>query len=373
MSSQPQQPISNRHDDDEIDLFELFQTLWHSKLLIIACSILGLVIAGAYAFTAKEQWTSEAYVSEPQLDSNHDYLSLLRNFGHIKNGAPIDQQKLTEDIFNSFIKEVTSLDNRNKFIVNSKLYKQLAADLTNEQEKRILLNNISTKNLAIDQSGQNEISSYYKISFSADTPTAAQETLTSYLDWVGNLSKKNLIDKFNFEIDSEILLSEKKIKDIEFKLQARKTARIDNLKRALETAKYAGIREYPANQANSIMESSIISKNDGSTVIDLRESGYLFLLGENYLNAELKTEETTAPIYPPEYYNLGHNVNQLKPMHQENIQIAPFSYQLSPSFPISRDKPKRTLIMLIGIILGGMLGVFWALVRDALRKRKAVL
>lgn len=373
MSSQAQPPIDSHHDDDEIDLFELFQTLWNSKLLIIACSILGLIISGAYAFTAKEQWTSEAYINEPRLDSNRDFLTLVRNFEYIKSGKPIDQQKLTKDIFDTFINDFTSLDNRNEFIANSEFYKQLAAELDNEQEKRILLNKISTENLSISRSDQKEISSYYKVNFKADTPQSAQDTLSEYLNWIGNLSRENQADKFKFELESEILLSQKKIKDIEFKLNTDKKTRISNLKKALDTAKSAGITDYPANLANSIKESSVASNTDGSIIIELKDSKYLFLLGENYLNAELKTEQTTAPIYPAEYYNLGYNVEQLKPLGQDNIDIATFSYQLSPTLPITRDKPKRTLIMLIGIILGGMLGVFWALVRDALRKRKASL
>ena len=38
--------------------------------------------------------------------------------------------------------------------------------------------------------------------------------------------------------------------------------------------------------------------------------------------------------------------------------------------PVSPIKPKKSLIVAVGIVLGGMLGVFAALIRSMIRKRK---
>lgn len=38
--------------------------------------------------------------------------------------------------------------------------------------------------------------------------------------------------------------------------------------------------------------------------------------------------------------------------------------------PTSPIKPKKSLIVALGIVLGGMLGVFAALIRSMIRKRK---
>lgn len=48
--------------NDEIDLIELFRVLWKKKLWIVLSAFVCTLIAGVYAFTAKEQWTSTAIV-----------------------------------------------------------------------------------------------------------------------------------------------------------------------------------------------------------------------------------------------------------------------------------------------------------------------
>lgn len=48
---------SSAYDSDEIDLFELFQTLWQEKILIIAVTVLSTCAAIFYAFTAPQQYS----------------------------------------------------------------------------------------------------------------------------------------------------------------------------------------------------------------------------------------------------------------------------------------------------------------------------
>lgn len=64
---------------DEIDLIELFRILWSKKWWIVISTIIFTILAGVYAFAAKEQWTSKAEVVEPQLVDLGDYLNLRKN------------------------------------------------------------------------------------------------------------------------------------------------------------------------------------------------------------------------------------------------------------------------------------------------------
>ena len=66
--------------DDEIDLFDLFATVWQGKWLIIAITIVGIVLAGRYAFTAKEQWTSKAQVRVPEPRQLEQYLNIEESY-----------------------------------------------------------------------------------------------------------------------------------------------------------------------------------------------------------------------------------------------------------------------------------------------------
>ncbi|MOA22764.1 Chain length determinant protein [compost metagenome] len=59
---------------------------------------------------------------------------------------------------------------------------------------------------------------------------------------------------------------------------------------------------------------------------------------------------------------------RLKRVSLEGITFRPFSYLDAPDEPMSRDKPKRPLIVVLATLLGGMLGVGIVLVRHAFRR-----
>jgi LPS O-antigen subunit length determinant protein (WzzB/FepE family) len=58
----------------------------------------------------------------------------------------------------------------------------------------------------------------------------------------------------------------------------------------------------------------------------------------------------------------------LKQVSLEGINFRPFSYLDVPDEPLTRDKPKRPLVVVLATLLGGMLGVGIVLVRHAFRK-----
>lgn len=58
-----------RPHDDEIDLIPLIQTLWNSKITIIATTVVGAVAALTLSATSPEQWTASTYITKPSLYS----------------------------------------------------------------------------------------------------------------------------------------------------------------------------------------------------------------------------------------------------------------------------------------------------------------
>lgn len=56
--------FSYLHNDDEIDLRELFATLWEGKIFIIAIASILTVGGLAYALLASQEWSAKAIVVE---------------------------------------------------------------------------------------------------------------------------------------------------------------------------------------------------------------------------------------------------------------------------------------------------------------------
>lgn len=360
MSSRPPQTIENRYDDDEIDLFELFQTLWNSKFLIIACIIFGLLIAGIYAYTAKEQWKSEAYITYPRPNTNFEFINLLDQLNSIKDKNTANSGSLqSQQIFDTYILNLESLDNQNRFI--NKAIENVESDKVKSQIASTSFEFTRPKNKDEDN---------YKIELTTNNPELSQKLLKEYIEETDLISTEDEISKFNFVLQSLVLHINQRISDLKLVAESAHKKLIYDIEKAISIAKKAGIKQFSAKESN-IKENIVANNNDGSASIEYSASPYLFLFGEDYLQAMLSVEKSEGLAYPNEYYELERKLTNLKSINTDEIEVTGFSYQLSPTLPGSISKPKRTLIMLIGAILGGMLGVFWVLLRDALRKRKA--
>lgn len=65
--------FEQKNNSDEIDLLDLLLQLWNGKKTIIAAVCIAIVLAIGYIVIAKEQWTSTAIITPPQLGQLADY------------------------------------------------------------------------------------------------------------------------------------------------------------------------------------------------------------------------------------------------------------------------------------------------------------
>lgn len=68
--------MENRYNDDEIDLFELIESLWQQKWLIVICTLVALAIGGGYAYT-----TTPTYSLSAQIGATTDLKTSIRLTG----------------------------------------------------------------------------------------------------------------------------------------------------------------------------------------------------------------------------------------------------------------------------------------------------
>lgn len=61
---------NQKHCEDEIDLFEIFEKLWKRKKIIFSITILGTLIAALIAFTIPKQYTSESSIVVINIDTS---------------------------------------------------------------------------------------------------------------------------------------------------------------------------------------------------------------------------------------------------------------------------------------------------------------
>ena len=371
MSSQSKMNSAN----DEIDLIELVKTLWDKKIWIIISTVICTAIAGIYAFTAKEQWTSKAEVIAPKVTDLGSYFNVRKEYARIL-GQEFDVNKLKKELFEKFNLTSNALDERKAFFEQSSLYKKLSEG-KKEQDKRVILSELMTKDLVVTKPDlkKEPDAQGRKISFATETPIEAQDTLQQFIAFTGQVAYRLELDDFLIgfnEVVSDLNYEKTKFeRDLTFQ----KRIQLENLNNALKIAQEAGIKDY-AKSFNSANDSAIQALAMSEVKLPLSDSklsdgSYLFMLGEKYLKAQIDVLNQEAIVYPPRYYEVTAQLKELEPllMKIKEAKANTFSYQASPDYPVTKDKPKRAIILVIGAVIGGLLSCLFLSIAYLLNRK----
>ncbi|KGQ47650.1 LPS O-antigen chain length determinant protein WzzB [Gallibacterium anatis] len=365
---------------DEIDLIELLTLLWKKKVTIIATTFICVVIAAIYAFTAKQQWTSKAEVIAPTTVSLNNYLNIRREYARIL-GSDFDVNSLSNSLFSKFNQLMYSLDERENFLSQSEVYKLESAG-KDEEQQRVILNKLARENITITKpdakKDPNAVWGGVQVSFSAEKPVLAQDTLKAFI-------KKISQESLDYNFKSFLIGYNEKLGDLRFQFNQikqnaniQRKVKLENLNRSLDTAKQAGIKDYSRSFGGT--ETNLLNVIRTDTSIPLSESPlsdnpYLFILGEKYITAQIDSIEQSNIIYPSKYYQIQEQITQLEALAQKfkevKLETDAYTYLSSPDYPVVKDKPKRLLILAAGMLIGLILSIIYILlVNECLNNRK---
>lgn len=361
--------------DDEIDLIELIRVLWKNKLQIIAVTAITTILAAAYAFTAKQQWTSKATVVAPTLSDMGEYLAIRREYNRILQTEAIDPNALSANLFANFSQLARSTDVRNEFFAQSDIYKQLTEG-KDEFGKIKVLSDLSNKatQFIIPDAKKEPNAVGYQISFFAETPAEAQKTLKSFVDFVNTEALRIELNNYliNFENVLQSLKYEKSVHNEDVELLQK--VQLAYLNKAYETANKAGVEDYYRfffDENISNISQNVAQTQAQVSLVDsqLFNSNYLFMLGKKYLKAQIEALTEKGKIYSTRYYQIDSQIKQLEPLLKQakNIKAQAYHYHASPDYPVRKDKPRRAIVLIIGFVLGFGLSCIGVLIVNVLK------
>ncbi|MFC0321989.1 LPS O-antigen chain length determinant protein WzzB [Gallibacterium melopsittaci] len=376
--------------DDEIDLVELFSLLWKKKLTIFITTLVCVLIAAGYAFTAKERWTSKATVIMPTSVALKEYNNVQQEYARIL-GNTFDIKSLSQQMFTKFTELLYSLDERQSFLVSSDVYKQAISDGKTEEQQRSIMNEMVTKDISITvpdlKKDPNALG--ITISFSAESPVLAQNTLKKFIDTINQQA-------VTFNIDNFLIDYKEKIADLKFEqskiqqdLEVQKKVKLEKLNKALEVATKAGITDLvKTGENNSELAMLALMKSNDTAIsvsvpqtqlqsqlpqLQLTDNPYLFMLGTKYLTSQIEVVSSTNIIYPQRYYEIQAQLEHLEKLGQnlKNIKADAFTYLSSPDYPVVKDAPKRLLILLVGALLGLILSIIYIFINNIFSEQES--
>lgn len=364
----PQYPHYAHYTNYDIDLKEFFLALWQGKWLIIIITLLSSVAAIGYALNAQEWWSAKATVSKPQLQNITAYQQAVKRYqplfdvyqedGTIIVSNTLDSLIDPKLIFQEFIQTFNANGTKRRFMQTNPtfltLQKQIL-DQTDDPEVMQMLYEEWFERIKASEVGKNNDT--FTLSFQSVDKTSSLTLLNDYTQFVNQTLNQHLNDDLISTLATKYGELTQQEKNLLQQTQLRLQVELERTQYALNIAEAADIKQPVQN----LGEQELFAINIGSRALKAKVDA-------------LKSIKDLS-VFEPRLAILQSKLSQfdLETLSAETKwSLNGFYYLDQPEQPITRDKPKRALIVVLGSLLGGMLGVAMVLVRFAFRRGKGL-
>ncbi|TQP74573.1 LPS O-antigen chain length determinant protein WzzB [Vibrio cholerae] len=363
----PQYPHYAYPVNDEIDLKELFAALWQGKWLIIIITLLFSVAAIGYALTSQEWWSAKATVSQPQLQGIASYQQAVKRYQPLfdvyqEDGSIIVSEALDllidpEVIFKRFIQEFNANGTKRRFMQTNPTFLTLQEQMMEQNNDPEVMQKLyeewfeRIQASAVDKKA-NDI---FTLSFQSVDKASSLTLLNDYIQFVNQTLNQQLNANLISILTAKYGELAQQEKNLLQQAQLRLHVELERTQYALNIAEAADIKQPVQN----LGEQELFAINIGSRALKAKVDA-------------LKSIKDLS-VFEPRLAILQSKLSQfdLETLSAETKwSVNGFYYLDQPEQPLTRDKPKRALIVVLGALLGGMLGVAIVLVRFAFRSEK---
>lgn len=343
--------VAEPYRSDEIDLVDLIKGLWAEKLLIAVCSLIVLSCAAAYAFLTPPVYETKASLLPPNMSDIAAY-----NLGRDEKMGlkPFS----VEDVYSIFTRSLSSESLRRSFF--NEVYLPSVEGGDDVAQDRLWRKFNEQLKISSPNKQRPEL---WEVQLQSEDPKLAAEWVNHLIAQASAMTEYTMQRNVAGEIFTQAQAVERQIEALRQTAQQRRKDRIAVLNEALRIADSVGLENPQGTMWQTFSTTQSSSITDGSP---------LYLRGAKALRAELAVLEKRASDDPfiAELRSLQERLEFLKGIDVSPDNVAVFTLDSPALVPDTPVKPKKALVLAIGLVLGGMLGVFIALVRHMLRNRR---
>ncbi|MNF57918.1 Lipopolysaccharide biosynthesis protein WzzE [compost metagenome] len=334
----------------ELDIFEIFGVVWARKWMVVGTALACGLVAGVYAFLTTPVYESRYYIFPPTVN---DIANL--NFGRAERS---ELKPFTVDqVYKIFLRNLQSESQRRAFFESTYLPAE-GGDATSVSSGSLY--NTFSKSMTVEPVGKEE-DGRWSVSLRHSNPERSVAWLTSYVNQVGESTARELAQNAKKEA---VVAGRSRVLEIDTLRESSRKIREDNITK---------IREALFIAQSSGLENTVVFAGRGSEKL----AGNMFedntyMRGSKALEAELKNLESrdSEDPFTPGLRNLQKDVDFYKKLESEKFEIAAFRHDGVLDLPVSPVKPKKVLIVFLGIVIGGLLGSSIALLNHFITKRR---
>lgn len=301
--------------DDEIDLRELFNTLWRGKWIIIAVTFVFGIGSVVYALSLPNIYKAEAVLAPTEESSGGGLAAMAAQFGGLASLAGVNLSAGDTNKTTIALEILQSRAFLTEFVEKHDILPEIMAVKSWSPERGIVFN---------DELYDAETKTWVR---EVEPPRQAEPTSWEYVKEI----RKELLQVSQDKETGLVILSVSH--------------------HSPEFSKY--LAELLVQDINEKMRQRDISEAEGSLA---------------YLNEELKS--TNLSNMQQVFYQLIEK--QTQTMMLADVRPEYVFQTIDPAVvPEEKSAPKRALILVLGIMLGGMLGVGFVLIRQAFKQDSA--
>lgn len=362
-----EQNLSPSRQSDEIDLRELACTLWKSKLLIIVTTLIVTCFAAAYAFLSTPIYETTVRTLPPtagdlteynmgsQLTSNSIIGTAAARSTHAAASAGIKALTVKE-AYDAFLQRLTSDTVRRTFF--DETYLPAHDGEQTEASKQALWKRLNQELKIKLPTKPSELTA--ELTLSGESPSTIAKWANNYVNLALGATRAVLLDDLAGEVALRKQSTAKQIEILRKAAPLARQNRVTRLESAVKVAKEIGLNE-PISNSTLISVDGAANKDNDDNVLYLR--GSKALQSElNQLKSRVKDDAFITEL--PDLLKSQALLNSINVKPERFLVARVDSAALAPDTPI---KPKKALILILGIILGGVLGVFLTLVRHTFK------
>ncbi|ENB7195835.1 LPS O-antigen chain length determinant protein WzzB [Enterobacter bugandensis] len=315
--------VSRSNEPEQIDLFDIVLQLWRGKWMIATFVVVFIALAIGYLSVAKEKWTSSAIIAQPDAAQIATYSNALNILYGSAAPSMLDIQTRAIGRFNSS-------------------FSALSQALDNQEVPEKLTIEPTVKGQTLPLS----------VSYTSTSAEAAQKQLAQYIQQIDEQTAKELALDLKDNIKEQVKILNDSLVNQEKVAQEQKDLRIKQIVEALKNAEAAKISSPQLQQTQDVTQET------------------MFLLGSEGLKSMIQNEASRPLVFSAAYYQTRQNLLDIQNLNVNPDTIHVYRYVMKPDLPVRRDSPKKAIVLILAVLLGGMIGSGVVLGRNALRNYK---
>jgi len=366
--------------DDEIDLFELFKTLWDGKWKIIATTSLAAAIGVVFSAFKPNSFivSTPIQAANPSVFLPYTALNNLLK----KNGLYFDKESNaggfkfdTETVFENFVAEFNDYDEMLEVISEVEIVKQSIKDLDDIDKKRALIDFykkikiIKNKNnwvLQFDWHDDYEGRRLFSNAIKKTLFTIHNKTKKNFLDLVRTVEIQNSLELEklkNYSTNAVLQIEKEKLKK-RVKFLDEQSAIATEL--GIDSSKLSA---FAFSQTSSNTEVPYYLRgykaiNKEIALIKSRSDKEIMLMADDVVLYNEKIAFLQNDISSSQLKNVAKAIDSINPENWVN-----FDMELADA----KSQKKSMLYVALSMVLGGMVGVIYVLISNSIRKSKGQL